>query len=154
MLYHWPDIGTEEPMAKLRHIAVVVRDLDKATRFYEQIFGMTRAFEVKNTAIYLSDGTMNLALLNYDAVNRPGSKTADGRLGVHHLGFRVTDLKETQAQIEANGGTYAFDLGDPDGMNFERKFLDTEGMIFDISEKGWYGALDEDIAEVPDKAAE
>jgi catechol 2,3-dioxygenase-like lactoylglutathione lyase family enzyme len=141
-------------MAKLRHVAVVVRDLEKATRFYEQIFDMKRAFEVKNTAIYLTDGTMNLALLNYDVVNRAGSKTADGRVGIHHLGFRVEDMKEVQAQIEALGGTYAFDLGDPNGMNFERKFLDPEGMIFDISEKGWYGALDESIADVPAKAAE
>lgn len=141
-------------MAKLRHVAVVVRDLEKATRFYEQIFDMKRAFEVKNTAIYLTDGTMNLALLNYDVVNRPGSKTADGRVGIHHLGFRVEDMKEAQAQIEAMGGTYAFDLGDPDGMNFERKFLDTEGMIFDISEKGWYGALGDTISDAPAKAAE
>jgi catechol 2,3-dioxygenase-like lactoylglutathione lyase family enzyme len=141
-------------MAKLRHVAVVVRDLEKATRFYEKIFDMKRAFEVKDTAIYLTDGTMNLALLNYDVVNRAGSKTADGRVGIHHLGFRVEDMKAVQAQIEAMGGTYAFDLGNPDGMNFERKFLDPEGMIFDISEKGWYGALDESIADVPVKAAE
>ena len=141
-------------MAKLRHVAIVVRDLEKATRFYEQVFEMKRAFEVKNTAIYLTDGTMNLAVLNYDVVNRQGSQTADGRLGIHHLGFRVEDMKETQAQIEAQGGSYAFDLGDPKGMNFERKFLDPEGMIFDISEKGWYGALDETIESAPAKEKE
>ncbi|HXQ52647.1 MAG TPA: VOC family protein [Stellaceae bacterium] len=140
-------------MAKLRHVAVVVRDLETATRFYERIFDMKRAHEVKNTAIYLTDGVMNLALLNYDVVNRPGSKTADGRVGIHHLGFRVADMKATQAEIEANGGQYAFDLGDPNGMNFERKFLDPEGMIFDISEKGWYGALDEAIAQAKEPAA-
>lgn len=132
-------------MAKLRHVAVVVRDLEKATRFYEQIFDMKRAFEVKNTAVYLTDGTMNLALLNYETVNRPGSKTADGRLGIHHFGFRVADMAATRDKIEELGGQYAFDLGDPKGMNFERKFYDPEGMIFDISEVGWYGALDETV---------
>ena len=35
------------------------------------------------------------------------------------------------------------DFGDPNGMNFERKFTDPEGILFDISEKGWYGALGE-----------
>jgi len=25
-------------------------------------------------------------------------------------------------------------------MNFERKFTDPEGILFDISEKGWFGA--------------
>ena len=52
----------------------------------------------------------------------------------------------TQALIEASGGQYAFDFGDPKGMNFERKFTDPEGILFDISEKGWYGALDEAVA--------
>jgi catechol 2,3-dioxygenase-like lactoylglutathione lyase family enzyme len=143
-------------MGKLRHVAVVVRDLEKATRFYEKIFDMKRAFEVKNTAIYLTDGVMNLAILSFAAVNRPGSSGADGRVGIHHMGFRVGDLAATQAEIEAAGGTFAYDLGDPDGMNFERKFLDPEGMIFDISEKGWYGALDESIAPaaVPAKEKE
>ena len=141
-------------MGKLRHVAVVVRDLEAATQFYEKIFDMKRAFEVKNTAVYLSDGVMNLALLNYDTVNRPGSKTADGRVGIHHLGFRVEDMKATQAQIEEAGGQYCFDLGDPDGMNFERKFRDPEGAIFDISEKGWYGALDEAAAPAPRKLPE
>jgi len=140
-------------MAKLRHVAVVVRDLEAATRFYERIFDMKRAFEVKNTAVYLTDGIMNLALLNYAVVNRPGSKTADGRLGIHHLGFRVADLKAAQDAIEAAGGQYAFDLGDPNGMNFERKFYDLEGMIFDISEKGWYGALDEVVAPAKEPEA-
>ncbi len=31
-------------------------------------------------------------------------------------------------------------------MNFERKFTDPEGILFDISEKGWYGALDETMS--------
>jgi catechol 2,3-dioxygenase-like lactoylglutathione lyase family enzyme len=131
-------------MAKLRHVAVVVRDLEKATQFYEKAFDMKRAFANEN-AVYLTDGIMNLALLNYATVNRPGSKTADGRLGIHHMGFRVDDLKEAQEKVESLGATFAFDLGDPNGMNFERKFHDLEGMIFDISEKGWYGALDESM---------
>lgn len=134
-------------MAKLRHVAVVVRDLERAAKFYKSIFDMKRSFEVKDTAIYLSDGVMNLALLNYATVNRPGAPTADGRHGIHHFGFRVADMKETQAEIEAAGGTFSFDLGNPEGMNFERKFLDPEGIIFDVSEKGWYGAQDEAVTK-------
>jgi catechol 2,3-dioxygenase-like lactoylglutathione lyase family enzyme len=139
-------------MAKLRHVAVVVRDLKKATEFYEKAFDMKCAFANEN-AVYLTDGIMNLALLNYATVNRPGSKTADGRLGIHHMGFRVDDLKEAQEKVEALGATFAFDLGDPSGMNFERKFHDLEGMIFDVSEKGWYGALDEPVERAKEPEA-
>ncbi|MDB5411442.1 MAG: hypothetical protein JWL84_6354 [Rhodospirillales bacterium] len=134
-------------MGKLRHVALVVRNMEESARFYETVFDMKRAFEVKDVAVYLTDGVMNLAVLNYEKTNRPGAPTADGVRGTHHFGFRVTDLAASQQRIEALGGQYCFDLGDPQGMNFERKFRDPEGIIFDISEKGWYGALTED--EVP-----
>jgi catechol 2,3-dioxygenase-like lactoylglutathione lyase family enzyme len=133
-------------MAKLRHVALVVQDLEESARFYETVFEMRRAFEVKGVAVYLTDGIMNLAVLNYQTVNRAGAPTADGVRGTHHFGFRVADLAAAQERIEAAGGQYCFDLGDPQGMNFERKFKDPEGIIFDISEKGWYGALAEDAA--------
>lgn len=134
-------------MGKLRHLAIVVKDLEASARFYENIFDMKRAFVVQDRAIYLTDGVMNLALLNYTNTNRPGAQTADGRHGIHHFGFRIEDFKETEAALEAAGATYAFDLGDPKGMNYERKWKDPEGILFDISEKGWYGALDEAIQE-------
>lgn len=141
-------------MAKLRHLALVVHDLDRATRFYEKLFDMKIALEVKGHAVHLTDGVMNLALLAYETVNRPGSRTADGRHGLHHFGFRVADLKQTQAAIEAAGGSYCYDFGDPDGMNYERKFTDPEGILFDISGKGWYGALDEATEKAPELAGE
>jgi catechol 2,3-dioxygenase-like lactoylglutathione lyase family enzyme len=134
-------------MGKLRHLAIVVKDLEASSRFYEKIFDMKRAFVVQDRAIYLTDGVMNLALLNYTNTNRPGAQTADGRHGIHHFGFRVEDFKETEAALEAAGATYAFDLGDAKGMNYERKWKDPEGILFDISEKGWYGALDETLQE-------
>jgi lactoylglutathione lyase len=137
-------------MAKLRHLAIVVKDMEASARFYEKIFEMKRAFEVKDRAIYLTDGLMNLAILNYANTNRPGAQTADGRHGIHHFGFRVADFKSTEAAIEAEGGNYCFDLGDPKGMNYERKFTDPEGILFDISERGWYGALDESVPEKED----
>lgn len=129
-------------MAKLRHLALVVRDLEATAKFYEENFEMKRVLGSK-AAIYLSDGLMNLAILSYDAVNKPGAQTADGRLGLHHFGFRVEDMKATQERLESSGARYCYDFGNPDSMNFERKFLDPEGTMFDISEKGWFGALDE-----------
>ena len=41
-------------MAKLRRIAICVKDLEASAQFYEQIFEMTRAFEAKGRA-HLSD---------------------------------------------------------------------------------------------------
>jgi len=55
-------------MAKLRHIAVVVKDLERAAAFYEKVFDLKRVGEEHlemGSGVYLSDGVINLALLKY-----------------------------------------------------------------------------------------
>jgi predicted enzyme related to lactoylglutathione lyase len=103
-------------MARLRHFAVCVKDLDKAAQFYADVFDLKRIgredLEI-GSAIYMSDGVINLALLNF--TGKAGSKASDieeGRtfVGAHHFGFQVDDLAETQKRIEAHGGKFFFDL--------------------------------------------
>jgi catechol 2,3-dioxygenase-like lactoylglutathione lyase family enzyme len=130
-------------MARLRHFAIVVRDLEKAARFYQEVFDLKRVGdEVLDfaSAIYLSDGVINLALLNYKGSRGSGLQDARNFVGAHHFGFQVDDLEKTQQKIEALGGTFFFDLGnDQEKENFERKFKDPDGIIFDISKRGWQG---------------
>src|SRR5262245_13322558 len=127
--------------ARLRHFAVVVKDLQQAARFYESVFELKRVGEETldfAAAIYLSDGVINLALLNYFGKRGSGLDDAANYVGAHHFGFQVDDLAETQKKIEALGGKFFFDLGERHG-NFERKFKDPDGVIFDISKHGWQG---------------
>lgn len=130
-------------MARLRHIAIVVRDLEKAAKFYEGVFDLKRVgAETLDfaTAIYLSDGVINLALLNYLGKRGSGLDDAKNFVGTHHFGFQVDDIAATQKKIEAAGGKFFFDLGeDQEKENFERKFKDPDGIIFDISKRGWQG---------------
>jgi len=133
-------------MARLRHFAIVVRDLDKSAQFYESVFDLKRVGREDlefASAIYLSDGVINLALLNYRGERGSGLKDAKNFVGAHHFGFQVESIPETQKRIEAAGGQFFFDLGeDPEKQNFERKFKDPDGIIFDISRKGWLGTSD------------
>jgi len=132
-------------MARLRHIAVVVKDLDKAADFYRDVFELKRIGREDldiGSAIYMSDGVINLALLNFKGSS--GNKASDLKegstfVGAHHFGFQVDDLMETQKRIEKHGGKFFFDLGDERHGNFERKFKDPDGVIFDISKHGWQG---------------
>jgi lactoylglutathione lyase len=132
-------------MARLRHFAVVVKDLDTSAAFYEGVFDLKRVgredLEI-GSAIYMSDGVINLALLNF--TGNAGAKASDLKegssfVGAHHFGFQVDDLAEAQKRIEAHGGKFFFDLGDQRHGNFERKFKDPDGVIFDISKAGWQG---------------
>jgi predicted enzyme related to lactoylglutathione lyase len=129
-------------MARLRHIAVCVKDLDKAASFYERVFDLRRVEREDldiGSAIYLTDGVINLALLNFKGAKGSGLQDAASFVGAHHFGFQVDDLAETQRRIENAGGQFFFDLGDERQGNFERKFKDPDGVIFDISKHGWVG---------------
>jgi predicted enzyme related to lactoylglutathione lyase len=138
-------VRKEKCMARLRHFAVVVSDIEKAAAFYEEVFELKRVGRDDldiGSAIYLSDGVINLALLNMKG--KAGSKASgldegSAFVGSHHFGFQVDDLAETAKRIEAHGGTFFFDFGDERHGNFERKFKDPDGVIFDISRRGWLG---------------
>src|SRR6267378_3672880 len=89
--------------------------------------------------IYLSDGVVNMALLNFAGAKGNDLKDPRNAVGANHFGFQVDDLAETQRRIEAAGGKFFFDLGDERKGNFERKFKDPDGVVFDISKNGWIG---------------
>ena len=129
-------------MARLRHIAVCVKDLDKAAEFYSEVFEFKRIGREDlpiGSALYMSDGVINLALLNFAGSAASDLKDAKNFVGTHHFGIQVDDLAEAQKKIEAAGGKFFFDLGDERHGNFERKFKDPDGVIFDISKNGWQG---------------
>jgi catechol 2,3-dioxygenase-like lactoylglutathione lyase family enzyme len=127
-------------MARIRHIALVVKDLEETATFYQNALGLSRS-EISEgpTArrIYMSDGEINLALLQYKGETGSGLKDAANFVGIHHFGFQVDNLKEGQAAIEGAGGEFFFDLGKEGDEGFERKFKDPNGIIFDINDDGW-----------------
>ena len=88
--------------ARLRHIAVVVRDLEKAAKFYEGVFGLQRVGDETldfASAIYLTDGVINLALLNYKGERGSGLKRLDDRHKRELRRHRVDELKMGLATV-------------------------------------------------------
>lgn len=130
-------------MAKLRHIAVAVPDPERAAVFYSETFEMEvvgRTDSELASGVYLSDGTMCLALLNYKTEEAAGRFGMD-HVGPHHLGFWCDNLDDQSRSIEDQGGRHFMDLPvEKDSLYFEAKFVDPDGVIFDISENGWVGA--------------
>jgi predicted enzyme related to lactoylglutathione lyase len=81
---------------------------------------------------------MNLALLHYKLEEFAGERGRDF-VGVHHFGFIVEDVEAAQKSIEKAGGKHW--MGEPAGGGFyEVKFFDPDGVVFDITERGWTGA--------------
>jgi lactoylglutathione lyase len=118
-------------MAKLRHIALIVPDPEQSAKFFETAFGMTRAGTARR-GIYMSDGTVNVALLRQEGDEKPG---------LYHFGMWVDNLDEAEKKVTDAGGTYL--AGRPTSPNsfYEAKYRDPIGVVFDLTHTGWAGAV-------------
>ena len=124
--------------ARIRHIALCVKDIKATADFYEKAFGLKRT-PIREGATawncYMSDGEVNLALLQYKS--EVGAGVPKDFVGIHHFGFQCDDLPAQQEKVEAAGAEFFYDLGEPEDEGFERKFKDPNGIIFDLNWKGW-----------------
>jgi methylmalonyl-CoA/ethylmalonyl-CoA epimerase len=91
--------------SKLRHIAISVRDPEAIARFFERAFGMTRAGNAQR-GIYMTDGVVNVALLNFGDEPVAGMEDKKNPLGIIHFGMWVDSVEEADTAIRAAGGTY------------------------------------------------
>jgi lactoylglutathione lyase len=123
-------------MAKLRHIAIIVPDPEAAAKFFEQAFGMKRAGEARR-GIYMSDGTVNVALLKKESEKEP--------IGLYHFGMWVDDLDEAEKKVLAAGGQYLAGRPTSPKSFYEAKYKDPLGIVFDLTHSGWAGAV-KDVA--------
>jgi catechol 2,3-dioxygenase-like lactoylglutathione lyase family enzyme len=115
-------------MAKLRHVAITVDDMQATAAFYEKAFGMERVRE-SDVAVMLSDGVVSLAIID---ANR--NANADSRKGLHHIGFLVEEMADGAAKVEASGGVYHGQIKNIGGGPMsERKYRDPNGLVFDIA---------------------
>lgn len=131
-------------MAKLRHVAIQVPDLEKAAAFYEGVFELTRVNKVESpvgNAIALSDGVVNLTLLHFPEGTK-GGKGGPDWAGLHHIGFVVHDEKSTEAKIKSLGGEFFMQLPDYPGVDAEKKYKDINGLVFDVAEHDWRQATE------------
>ena len=118
-------------MAKLRHIAIAVPDIQATAQFYESSFGMKRVRE-SDVAVMLSDGTVSLAIIDSNK-----NVNAESRSGLHHFGFVVDSLDQAATQIESSGGKYHGQIRNIGaGPQSERKYRDPNGIDFDIVNAG------------------
>jgi catechol 2,3-dioxygenase-like lactoylglutathione lyase family enzyme len=108
-------------MAKLRHLAILTHQPDKLADFYKRVFEMQEMYRTKNGSVHLSDGEVNLAILN--------------ATGLYHFGFHVEDNKEVAKRINE-----IYPAGAPkerEATYAEGRGSDPDGNLFDISTVGW-----------------
>jgi catechol 2,3-dioxygenase-like lactoylglutathione lyase family enzyme len=134
-------------MARIKHIALTTQNPEKVAAFYKEAFGLQEVRRSSNGAVFLTDGYINLAILNWKT-EKDADVGANGPnfSGIHHFGFQVESLDEACERLE---GVQAQQLTTRDGLdsmmaagghrNFEMKWAGPDGVVLDISHTGWAG---------------
>jgi catechol 2,3-dioxygenase-like lactoylglutathione lyase family enzyme len=132
-------------MPRIKHIALTTKEPAKVAAFYKEAFGMRELRRSPNGAVFLSDGYINLAILNYKT-EKDADVGAHGPNfdGIHHIGFEVEDLDEAVERLERAEAQQLTEKGAPDvamggTRNFEMKWSGPDGVVIDISHTGWEG---------------
>jgi methylmalonyl-CoA/ethylmalonyl-CoA epimerase len=132
-----PDIAQGDLMAKLRHIALIVPDPEKAAKFFEDAFDMKIAGKARR-GVYVSDGVMNVALLKQEG---------DEKVGIYHFGMWVDDLDAAEKKVVDAGGSYLAGRPTSAQSYYEAKYQDPLGIVFDLTHTGWVGAVKDVVAQ-------
>ena len=132
-------------MAKIRHIALTTKDPEKVAAFYKEAFDMEEVRRSDNGAVFLSDGYLNLAILNWQHSDKDADvgPNGDNYNGIHHIGFLVDDLDTASEKLEkvhgrpisTREGLTTMAPGSP--RNFEMKWSGPDDVVIDISQTGW-----------------
>jgi len=129
-------------MAKIKHIAIRTNDIEKTAAFYREAFCLEQV-GVGQSGIYLTDGYLNIAILNMRGVVEGETM----KLGVDHVGFQVDDVDATVEKIRSLGGkplnprneVRHSDPSKPQSY-FEVKCVAPDDQVIDVSNAGWVGA--------------
>jgi lactoylglutathione lyase len=120
-------------MAKLNHIGIYVKDLEKSLAFYEDLFGFK---EVKS----FTSGEAKIAMIDIgggvlELVQRPGSPTAPPVGNWSHTAIHDPNFDETINKIEKMGlATRKITIPNGNRLCF---FSDLDGHVIEIMEKGF-----------------
>ncbi len=132
-------------MAKLRHIALHTHDPEATAEFYKRVFDMKEVGRTDSPlakGIYLSDGTINRAVLKFKTDEAADRHDGMGvTFGLHHFGFWVDDIEQIRGKLVEAGAEYR-QARPHDAVTsfFEEKYKGPDGVMIDISGEGWAGA--------------
>ena len=137
-------------MPKIKHIALSTQDVDGTAKFYMDVFGMKEIAKLDGPGArgyYLSDGDLNLAILNFKNDAVAGVERGREWSGIHHIGFQVENLEEIAEKLAAAGSKPRDDINQALGVghgqtrhaNVEVKYSGPDNVTVDVSQTGWVG---------------
>ncbi len=128
-------------MAKIRHIAYRVEDVEAMADFFMKGFEMEIVERRPTGAVDLSDGVINVTLLPL------GTPAGDGEAphGIGHIGFTVEDDDVAKQRLISIGAEEARTIR-ADSAHYEIKFTGPEGIVVDVGHWAGTAPIDAEAA--------
>jgi catechol 2,3-dioxygenase-like lactoylglutathione lyase family enzyme len=107
---------------KIAHIAVMTKNRERMVEFYQKVFGLEpkRGF---GGAIYMSDGSVNIALIE--------AKREDQKEGINHYGFEVDDLDDIKRRLKESG--FDSEIDSKSDKDSDHRVQDPDGHWVDMA---------------------
>lgn len=128
-------------MARVVHLAVKVDDVEKAASFYEQVFGFKRSEVTRkrgHVSCHLTDGSFDLALIQYDSEDTVEADWAGPGPRIHHFGMAVEDTAVAERALREHGCTV---LSKPGVLPV--KFRSVGGIVAEVGPASIYPGVHE-----------
>ena len=107
-------------MARIRHLAIVTDNRERLVKFYTTVFGM-KVIDGVGPAIYLSDGYLNLAIIQ---------KRGNYKEGLYHFGFEVDDLDDIKRRLQEAG--FDAEIDSKSDKDSDHRIQDPDGHLWEI----------------------
>jgi len=115
-------------LIKMDHVSITVRDVDRSIKFYSEALGMkllrvsmlNPSPETRYKNAYMYSGALTLEIITavesaeQAASTQSWQQTLRGRMGITHLGVRVSDLDAAIKKLKAAGAEM---IGEPFAIN-------------------------------------
>lgn len=127
---------------RIRHLGIVVSDLERTAEFYEGVLGFKRLGGARKPghfpgmAMDLTDGEVNYSLLQPNE-DIPRSEWSQGSMGPNHIGVTIEDTGAVVEALRERGvEVYGAEAADPPRFF---KFLDPDGVEVDVAtpDRSW-----------------
>ena len=117
--------------------------------FRSEAFGLKEVGKINDPGTrgcFLTDGDINLAILNFKSDTAAGVERGKDWSGIHHIGFQVESLGAIGERLTRAGSKRRTDVEQALGVgghqpqgNVEVKYTGPDGIMLDVSETGWIG---------------
>jgi catechol 2,3-dioxygenase-like lactoylglutathione lyase family enzyme len=120
-------------MAKIKHLAIICRDPDQVKEYYCRWFGFDELNRTPDGSVYLTDGYLNVGLLQKDS--EVAGDNAD--FGLHHIGFHVESIQEIKKRLKEYSPSIQLERRPKNDPYSEWRIRDAETLAIDLSERGY-----------------